>query len=74
MINFKANPERMQGSVKCTQIHPSIAKSETTNIVSEIEWDGTYVQKRFHRGRTDQNLGHNDRMNDLICPVVAGEQ
>ena len=28
------------------------------SIFPQIEWDGSYVQKRFHSGRTDSAYGH----------------
>ena len=40
-------------------VHPPIGDS----IFPQIEWDGSYVQKRFHSGRTDQGFGHSDRNN-----------
>jgi len=33
------------------------------SIFPQIEWDGSFVQKRFHSGRTDQAFGHNDLQN-----------
>jgi len=68
MAKSKIDTANMRSLIK--HAHSSmnlLAVSGSNGIISplkqEFEWDGSFVQKRFHSGRTDQQLGHNDLFN-----------